>query len=71
MNKKAIVLLSGGIDSATTLYFAKSKGYACHCVIFDYGQRHRREIKSAIALAKKANATHSLVKIILPWKGSA
>ena len=71
MNKKAIVLLSGGLDSATTLYFAKSKGYACHCVIFDYGQRHRREIKSAITLAKQAKATYSLVRINLPWKGSA
>ncbi len=68
---KAVVLLSGGLDSATTLYYARSKGYACHCVIFDYGQRHRREIRSAIAVAKKARCAYSLVKINLPWKGSA
>ncbi len=68
---KAVVLLSGGLDSATTLYFAKSKGHTCHCVVFDYGQRHRREIRSAIALAKKSRSTYSLVKINLPWKGSA
>ncbi len=70
-NKKAVILLSGGLDSATTLYFAQSKGYECHCLIFDYNQRHRREIKSAIALAKRAKCPYSLVKIGLPWKGSA
>ena len=68
---KAVVLLSGGLDSATTLYFAQSKGYQSHCLIFDYNQRHHREIKSAIALAKKARCPYSLVKISLPWKGSA
>jgi 7-cyano-7-deazaguanine synthase len=68
---KSVVLLSGGLDSATTLYFAKSKGYACHCLIFDYNQRHRREIKSAVAVAKKAKCPYSLVKISMPWKGSA
>ena len=65
------MLLSGGLDSATTLYYAKSQGYQCHCVVFDYNQRHRREIKSAIAVAKKAQCSYSLVKINLPWKGSA
>lgn len=68
---KAVVLLSGGLDSATTLYWAQSKGFHCHCLIFDYGQRHRRELKSAMALAKKALCSYSLVKIALPWKGSA
>lgn len=69
--KKAVVLLSGGLDSATTLYFAKAKGYECHCLIFDYGQRHRREIKSAMAVAKRAKCPYWLVKIAMPWKGSA
>ena len=71
MNNRAVVLLSGGLDSATTLYHAIAKGYECHCLIFDYKQRHRREIKSAIALAKKSQCPFSLVKISLPWKGSA
>ena len=70
-NKKAVILLSGGLDSATTLYFAQFKGYQCHCLIFDYNQRHRREIRSAIALAKRARCPYSLVQIGLPWKGSA
>lgn len=69
--KKAIILLSGGLDSATTLYFAKHKGFDCSCLIFDYGQRHKREIKSAKRIAKKANCPYIVLRIDLPWKGSA
>jgi 7-cyano-7-deazaguanine synthase len=69
--KRAVILLSGGLDSATTLYDAKAKGYECHCLVFDYHQRHRKEIKSALAIAKKAKCLYSLVEISLPWKGSA
>ena len=71
MMKKAVVLLSGGLDSATTLYFAKAKGYNCECLIFDYGQRHRREIESAKKIARTAGADYRIIKIGLPWKGSA
>lgn len=69
--KKAIILLSGGIDSTTTLYFAKNQGYKCHALIFDYGQRHKREIKSAVAVAKRAKVPYQVIKITLPWKGSS
>lgn len=69
--KSAIVLLSGGLDSATTLYFAKSKGYAVNALIFDYGQRHSKEIKYAVSVAKAARCPYEIVKISLPWKGSA
>jgi len=69
--KQAIVLLSGGIDSTTTLYYAKSKGYNCQALIFDYGQRHDREIRSAIAVAKRAKVSYQVIKIKLPWKGSS
>lgn len=68
---KAVVLLSGGLDSATTLYYAKSKGYKCHCLLFDYGQRHRREIESAKRIARMAKSEWQIIKIKLPWKGSS
>jgi len=69
--KKAIVLLSGGLDSATALYLALSEGHQCRCLIFDYGQRHRREIDSAKAIARRAKCAYEIVKIKLPWGGSS
>jgi len=71
MSNKAIVLLSGGLDSAVTLYVAKKKGYKCIPLIFDYGQRQAREIDSAKKIAHKAKCDYTLLKITLPWKGSA
>lgn len=75
---KAIVLLSGGLDSTTTLYYAKAKGYQCYALIFDYGQRHKREIRSAVEVCACLPAGRSgesvayrVVRIKLPWKGSA
>lgn len=68
---KAIVLLSGGLDSATTLYYAKSKKYDVRALIFDYGQRHRKEILCACAVARAAKVSFEVVKIAMPWKGSA
>src|SRR5277367_6396221 len=50
--KNAVVLLSGGLDSATTLGIAVKEGYAIHAFSFDYGQRHQREIEAAAALAR-------------------
>ncbi len=70
-SKKAVVLLSGGLDSTTTLYYAKHKGYDCRALIFDYGQRHKREIESAKAVARKAGVPIRVMKIKLPWKGSS
>lgn len=69
--KKAVVLLSGGLDSATALYAALAQGYRCSCLILDYGQRHRREIRSAKAVAKAAGCPSFVVKLRLPWGGSA
>lgn len=69
--KKAVVLLSGGLDSTTTLYYALDKGYACQALIFDYGQRHKRELRSAVAVAKRVKVPYHIIKIKLPWKGSS
>jgi 7-cyano-7-deazaguanine synthase len=69
--KKAIVLLSGGLDSSTTLYHALLQGHDCYCLIFDYGQKHRKEIVQAKAIARKVGCPFYVVKISLPWKGSA
>jgi 7-cyano-7-deazaguanine synthase len=49
--RAAVVLLSGGLDSATTLAIARSEGYACHCLSVDYGQRHRAELDAAKRVA--------------------
>ena len=68
---RAVVLLSGGLDSSTVLYFAKAKGYKCQALIFDYGQRHKRELRSAVAVARRAQIPYQILKIKLPWKGSA
>jgi len=69
--KKAVVLLSGGLDSATTLFYVKKRGCKAYCLIFDYGQRHKKEIGSAKKIAKKAKCEYKVIKIKLPWKGSA
>lgn len=69
--KKAIVLLSGGIDSATTLYIAKSRGYRCTCLIFDYGQKNNKEVKAAERIAKKAGCNFRVLNFKLPWGGSS
>ncbi|MCL2390748.1 MAG: 7-cyano-7-deazaguanine synthase QueC [Endomicrobia bacterium] len=65
--KKAIVLFSGGLDSTTVLYYALSKKYNCLCLIFDYGQRHNKEIASAIKTAKRLKVNYSVVRLMLPW----
>ncbi|MDD4203113.1 MAG: 7-cyano-7-deazaguanine synthase QueC [Candidatus Omnitrophica bacterium] len=69
--KKAVILLSGGIDSATTLYIAKNKGFECFPLVFDYGQRHAKELRCAKAVAKKAGSEPIVMKISLPWMGSS
>ncbi len=69
--KKAVVLLSGGLDSSTTLYVARAQGYRLRALICDYGQRHRREIAAAKRIARKARVPFHVLRIRLPWKGSA
>lgn len=69
--KKAVVLLSGGLDSAVTMYVAREEGYECRALIFDYGQRHKRELAFARRLARECGAHLRPVKLTLPWKGSS
>jgi len=62
--KHAVVLLSGGLDSATTLAIARSQGYEAYALSFDYGQRHQRELEAARKIAKSLRAKeHRIVKI--------
>ncbi len=70
-SKKAVILLSGGIDSTTTLYFAKKKGYKLTGLIFDYGQRHKKEIGFAKRIAKFNKIKCYLEKIDISWTNSS
>lgn len=69
--RKAVILLSGGLDSSSVLYLAKKQGFRCHCLIVDYGQRHKKEINCAIKIAKAAGASYKVIKINLPWDKSS
>ena len=60
MLKRAVVLLSGGIDSSTTMAIAKSEGYHVHALSVDYGQRHKRELESAKSVARSLGAEKHL-----------
>ncbi|MBU2712937.1 7-cyano-7-deazaguanine synthase QueC [Zooshikella harenae] len=53
--KKAVVLLSGGLDSTTCLAYAKSQGYECYAISFDYGQKHNSELEAAKRIAQAMN----------------
>jgi 7-cyano-7-deazaguanine synthase len=62
--KRAVILVSGGLDSATVLAIASSQGYRCYALSMDYGQRHRIELKRAAKVAKSNGAVeHRIVKI--------
>ena len=59
--KKAVVMLSGGLDSATVLAIAREQGYTTYALSFDYGQRHRHELEAARTIAKLAGAAFTIV----------
>ena len=64
--KKAVVMLSGGLDSATVLAMARAEGRECHALSFDYGQRHRAELEAAARVASQLGAiAHRVVKLDL------
>jgi 7-cyano-7-deazaguanine synthase len=70
--KKAVVLLSGGLDSATVLAIARDSGFACHALTIDYGQRHCAEVQAAkrVARALKANE-HRIIRLDLASFGGS
>ncbi|MBL8745154.1 MAG: 7-cyano-7-deazaguanine synthase QueC [Phycisphaerae bacterium] len=58
----AVILLSGGLDSATALAVARARGHACHALTFDYGQRHRHELTAARSIAAHQNVASHLIE---------
>lgn len=70
---KAVVLLSGGLDSSVALYVAKHDGHEVHAISFDYGQRHNKELECARAIANRARvASHHVINLKLDlWGGSS
>jgi 7-cyano-7-deazaguanine synthase len=70
--RPAIVLLSGGLDSATTLAHARAAGFVCHAISFDYGQRHRVELDAARRVARQLGvASHRWVTLDLRLFGGS
>ena len=71
-SKRAVVLLSGGLDSATTLAIARDAGHACYALSIDYGQRHRIELAAADRVAKSLGAIeHRTMRIDLGGIGGS
>jgi 7-cyano-7-deazaguanine synthase len=70
--EKAVVLVSGGLDSATTLAMAKHDGLLCYALSFDYGQRHKSELIAAADVAKKLGAAeHRVISLDLRGIGGS
>ena len=63
MNKNAVIILSGGIDSTALLYSSLGKGYEVECLTFIYGQKHRKEVDSARRVAGRVNAPHRVIDL--------
>src|SRR5262249_9907840 len=71
-SRPAVVLLSGGLDSATVLAIAPAEGFVCHALSFAYGQRHAVEVSAARAVAKSLGiASHRVIEIDLRQFGGS
>lgn len=72
MQKKALILLSGGLDSITVLAQAIQQGYACYALSFDYGQKQRAELVAAATIAKRYNILeHKIINLGLAAIGGS
>ena len=72
MQKKAVILLSGGLDSITVLAYALKHGYNCYALSFDYGQRHNAELNAASAIAIKYHVEeHKIINLGLASIGGS
>ncbi len=72
IQKKAIILLSGGLDSITVLAHAKQQGFACYALSFDYGQRHNAELEAAKTIANAYQVLdHKIIKLGLDSIGGS
>ncbi|PKK85124.1 MAG: 7-cyano-7-deazaguanine synthase QueC [Thermoplasmata archaeon HGW-Thermoplasmata-1] len=72
INKRAVCLISGGLDSCVTAAIAKKRGYEIYALSFDYGQRHKKELESAKAVAKALRAAgHKTIKLDLRQIGGS
>lgn len=71
-NKRAVILLSGGLDSATVLASVRAEGYDCYTMSFDYGQRHRSELEASLRISKALGAIeHKVIGINLDGIGGS
>ncbi len=71
-DKKAVILLSGGLDSATVVAMAREQGYSCYSMSFDYGQRHRSELQAAERVARQLGVVeHKVIGINLDGIGGS
>ena len=71
-DKRAVILLSGGLDSATVLAMAREQGYACYSMSFDYGQRHRAELQASVRVAEQLGVVeHKVVGLNLNGIGGS
>lgn len=71
-DKKAVILLSGGLDSATVVAMAMAEGYACYTMSFDYGQRHRAELQAAERVARQLGVVeHKVIEMNLNGIGGS
>ncbi|WP_424244843.1 queuosine biosynthesis protein QueC [Elusimicrobium posterum] len=69
--QKAVVLLSGGLDSTVCLYWAMKQGYDCYSLTIAYGQKHLKEITVARKIADAAGVKYNYVEVNLPWLADA